>query len=709
MVLETSFSEQRDKPETLLQQGKVALKAGDYEGAIAALTAGITSLKQNSEQPQLLTRTRKALVLAYIKKGNTAKAASLCHSLLQPPVSSENAWAYKVLKELKKRQKAVKASPLAPSRPSVERNWRNEAGAKTWQTLKPPKTRRLVIAGGIGAIALFFLIHTTLTLSVSAINFILANIPYLPYLYLPQIPIFLLIPILLALTIASPWLLNTLLHHRHHLRPLPFPEFRSTYPETAKSFRRACRQGKLPLPNLDLLPTSAPIIFTYGHFWGTTHLVLSEGLLAQLSEAELATLMATQIGQRSLGDGIFLSVAVTLLQIPYILYQVISTWGDDDFRPAWLQGIAAIGAGLAYGVYWLWRLPLLWLSKLRIYYSDRFAVEATGDPNALSRAILKVSIGISQHITDTQETPWILEGFDLLLPVSYQQAISIGSLPPSTPFETVLAWECLNPYRHWLNFLNSHPLLGDRLYVLSRYAKLWNLQPELDLSTITPSEKTNTGRYEKLKRSYLALPLFQSACLTSCIFLASFKLLFGVINFITPGEVAWISQASPFLNASALVTFSLCIIIWINGYFPDIENPTQQATSDLSDLLTNPHIVPPHSQPVYLQGKILGRKGINNWLSQDIILQTEQGLIQLHFLSRFGFIGNLAYNSIHLNELVNETITVQGWFRRAGNVWIDIDQVILKNKQTIQSGYPLWLSGLAMGAAMLASYLILKA
>jgi Zn-dependent protease with chaperone function len=703
MVLETSFSQPQEKPEAMLQQGKAALKAGDYQGAITILNP----LCQAIRDPQLLTRAQKVLVLAYIKNGNTAKAISLCRSLLQPPVPPENAWARKVLKEIKKRQKSAEVEPPELSTPSVERQWRNEPGSETWQLIKPPKTRRLVTAGGVGAITLFFLIHTTLTLCIELINTVLAKIPFLPFL--PEAVTSHLIPTLLVFLIASPWLLDTLLRHRHHLRPLPFADFRTTYPETARSIHRACRQGKLPLPNLDLLPTSAPIIFTYGHFWGTTHLVMSEGLLAQLSETELATLMATQIGQRSLGDGIFLSAAVTLLQIPYTLYQVISLWGDDDFRPAFLRGIAAMGAGLAYGIYWLWRLPLLWLSKLRIYYSDRFAVEATGDPNALSRAILKVSIGISQHITDTQETPWILEGFDLLLPVGYQQAISIGSIPPNTPFETVLAWECLNPYRHWLNFLNSYPLMGDRLYVLSRYAKLWNLQPELDLTTITPSEKTNVGRYEKLKQSYLALPLFQSACLTSFVFLAIFKLSFGVINLITPGEVAWIHQALPFLNGCALITFSLCIIIWINGYFPDIKNPKQQAISSLPDLLTNPHTVPPHSQPVYLEGKILGRKGINNWLSQDIILQTEQGLIQLQFLSRFGFIGNLAYNSIHLNELRNETITVQGWFRRAGNVWIDIDQVILKNKKIIQSGYPLWLTGLAMGTAMLASYLILKA
>ncbi|MFP3422952.1 hypothetical protein R0K19_26655, partial [Bacillus sp. SIMBA_161] len=80
----------------------------------------------------------------------------------------------------------------------------------------------------------------------------------------------------------------------------------------------------------------------------------------------------------------------------YTCYQALSRWGDR--RSGILQLIAAMAMGLSYGIYWLWRLPLLPFSRVRFYYSDRFAVQVTGDPNALSRSLLKSAIGMSESI-----------------------------------------------------------------------------------------------------------------------------------------------------------------------------------------------------------------------------------------------------------------------------------------------------------------------
>ncbi|AFZ42478.1 hypothetical protein PCC7418_0241 [Halothece sp. PCC 7418] len=683
--------------ETILNQGEAALEAGDYQSAIAHLE----SCCQNENDPTLLTRAQKALVSAYLKNGNRAKAVALCRSLIQS--DSEHPWALQILKNIQKQSNRAKKSATVASSPSQKREWRNAEGAKHWQRLKKPKMRRVWMAGLLGAIALFFLIELTIVTCLKTINWILFEIPWLPTIP-EEITPYLLVSLGLF-AIASPWLLQTLLHRLYQVRPLNWEAFSRDYPERARHLKQVCRQSKRSVPHLDFAATTVPLLFLYGHLPGTYHLVLSKGILEQISAVELGTLVAAEIGHHKTGDVIFFSIAVSLLQIPYTAYQALSKWGDQRSR-LWRR-IAAVGVGLTYGIYLLWRFPLLWLSKTRFYYSDRFAAQVTGDPNALTRALVKSAIGISEDITQTQHTPNLLEGFDLLLPISYQQGITIGSIPPNITFETALSWDCLNPYRHWLNWLNSHPLLGDRLYVLSRYAIMWKLQPELQLPSATPRVKTNAERYEKLKDSYLALPLFQSACLTSFIFFAVFKISFWLIELFGGQHISWVNQALPFLDAFALITFSFCIIFWINPYFPNIYNPT--AAPSLPALLANTEIVPPDGQPIYLEGKLLGRKGINNWLGQDIILQTEEGLVSLQFLSRFGWIGNLLLSSQHLNDFVNETVTVQGWFRRTGKVWIDVDQIILKNQESLETGYPVWLTGLALAVSVFASYIILTA
>ena len=72
-----------------------------------------------------------------------------------------------------------------------------------------------------------------------------------------------------------------------------------------------------------------------------------------------------------------------------------------------------IVASLVYGLWGLLTGTGLWLSRLRLYYSDRVASEITGNPNALIRALLKISIGIAADIQKEEHTSWQLESLNL--------------------------------------------------------------------------------------------------------------------------------------------------------------------------------------------------------------------------------------------------------------------------------------------------------
>ena len=73
--------------ETMLDQGEAALEAGEYQSAIAQLE----SYCRNTSDPTLLTRARKALVSAYLKNGNRAKAIALCRHLSQNQTNPDQA------------------------------------------------------------------------------------------------------------------------------------------------------------------------------------------------------------------------------------------------------------------------------------------------------------------------------------------------------------------------------------------------------------------------------------------------------------------------------------------------------------------------------------------------------------------------------------------------------------------------------------------
>ncbi len=60
-------------------------------------------------------------------------------------------------------------------------------------------------------------------------------------------------------------------------------------------------------------------------------------------------------------------------------------------------------------------------SRFRLDSSDHYAAEITGHPNGLIRALLKIAIGIADHIKKQEHTSWQLESLNIVAPVSHRQ------------------------------------------------------------------------------------------------------------------------------------------------------------------------------------------------------------------------------------------------------------------------------------------------
>jgi Zn-dependent protease with chaperone function len=615
----------------------------------------------------------------------------------------------------------------APSLFTPRPPWRNRGRAERWRKLKPPKLTRLWLVQLATIVILFWGVRFGVELAMGATNTLLVYLPLLqpfPLLYRdPALPLGILLVLLL---IGSPWLLDRILKASYGLEPFSLSQLASHSSEAAKLIQQVSRQRHLPIPQLRILPTDTPIALTYGNLPRTARIAVSEGLLAQLHEDEIATIYASQLGHIAYWDFILMSWGQTLLQIPYSLYGQVSQWGEQlpelidrkvpasgQFLSPLFVGISTVVASVSYGIYWLLRLPFLWLSRVRVYYSDRFATDTTGNPNGLTRALLKIGLGMTDDIQTYRATSGLLASFDLLLPVGYRQALPLGSCSPQIPFAEVLRWDCTNPYRDWLILTAAHPLLGERLHLFARYAHFWTLGTELDLPPLVPPIRRNAARLSKLRDSYQALPLLESALLWGLLLgiglRASLWLVGRISDSLDIWRLIWLHNADFFLDACVLVTFSLCIFLWINRYFPDIKPPAVQIEPNLGELLSVPDAVPAESQPVQLTGKLLGRSGLHNRLAQDLILQTSTGFIKLHFFSRLGSFGNLLLASAHPSELVNQQVTVSGWFRRGVTPWIDVETLRTSGGRVSRAHYPIWLTGLALAAAIWGAYLIWQA
>lgn len=740
----------------LLDAGLAALKRQEYGTAIAHLE----SLFRTPAERSVQLKARMGLVMAYEKSGNVQEAIALCQTLSNSSHVQTRRWAAKALAEIAQRHpeaaepaaasaQSLDAPPAAarpaseddlaagltrapgsrpPTRPlrspshppaasasslpsdtasapvqTTPIDWRLAGRAQKWSPL-PMVDRAGLWALGLGtAIALFALLRGLLLAAFWLFNHTIARITFpvdLRYYSIYRDPAALVLLSLLGLAIALPWLMTLLLRRAYQMQPLAVDTLEQASPEAARVLKRVFGQRQRPLPKLELLPTDAPLLLTYGSLPRLSHLVLSRGLLAQLRDDEIAALVAGEIGHLQHWTAGVMSLVTLVGLLPYLLYRALGQWGDSQ-RNAGLRALAMAGSLLGYGLFWLCRAVGLWFSRRRLFYSDRASSNLTGNPNALSRALLKCSLGLSQAVAQQRQTSPLLESLELLMPVGIKTSLTLGSLYAQHPSPDLLQWDCQNPHRHWLSVSNAHPPLGDRLQHLSRYAQHWRLFPELDLPPAAPHRLSWKERRPLLLQAspYLGLGIG----LAIALFL---WLVGGVATQFNWRGLTWMWGDRTLLLGCGLLGFSFGTFVRINSFFRDIP---RTAPTDLSlvELMQPPAPIPLPGQPLRLRGTLLGQRGICALPSQDLLLQCETGLIRLHHIHRLGPLGSLLAPGRHPSGLIGRPVTVTGWFRRGATPWIDVETIQTTQGAVCRSEHPVWSTLVAIAAALWGFYVIL--
>jgi Peptidase family M48 len=402
-------------------------------------------------------------------------------------------------------------------------------------------------------------------------------------------------------------------------------------------------------------------------------------------------MLALQLGHVAHWDASVMSL-VLLVTIPiYKLYQLVSTWGDR-VNITFVSYIYIAISSLIYGVWCLCTGCVIALSQVRLYYADLFATNFTGNPNGITRALLKISNGIANDIQKQEQTNWRLESLNISLPVGFKQSITLGSLAPHVTFESLLMWDYLNPYRYWLTVNNTHPLIGDRIQRLLAIVGKWRLDRELDIDN-TNAIKVRKQIFGLQIAPFLGIP-------TGLAFALLIGVVWQTLYALKILNLKWIYDDWGFAAGCIAIGFSIGTLIRINAYFPELKSTSIQTNEHLPALLTNPAAIGIDSHGVKLHGKILGRRGVSNSLGQDLILQTTSALIKMHHVS-FG-------QPVNPQDFIGRQVTVTGWLRRDATPWLDIQSVRTQTGKTINSTHPIWATVVAVAFQAWGAYILLK-
>ncbi|WP_017297663.1 M48 family metalloprotease [Nodosilinea nodulosa] len=509
---------------------------------------------------------------------------------------------------------------------------------------------------------------------------------------------------LVLLALASPWLLDFALAFWYRQRPLSIRQLQTHSPGALRPLRQVCRQQGCQLPELRVIADPAPLCFSYGWLPRNTRLVISQGLLDQVSDQSLTTLYSYELARTVNGSLPVLSVVGLLLLLLHTGYRWLAQRADTLTQPLG-RGILGSMASLLYGLFWLLRQTVLWLSRLCCRWGDRRAVSLTQHPDQIAEVLLQTTAAIAAHLQRHGTLHPLHSSLEILMPISSRQAITAGSFLGDSAgdrgaiLSTLVALDGLSPYRHWLRANASHPPLGERLLWLNQQGALRG-QANLIFAVRDSRSAAKVS---------LPLLLLQKGPLAGLIAGGSLAMALwfvgGTVNRLGWEHLSWLYQDKSVLAGGMWLGLGIGLLLRINTLFPEASTPSASTkpVDTVATLLQSSSALPVQGQPVSLRGKLHGLSGTGNWGCQELYLNDSSSCsVKLVNPFPLGSLQGLFQPHAHPFNWVGRMVTVTGWSRYgSGMLWVDINQVQLDQRHRFSTYGPAWATLISLASSLI--------
>ncbi len=446
-----------------------------------------------------------------------------------------------------------------------------------------------------------------------------------------------------------------------------------------------CRDINMKNPRLGIIYDGAPNAFTYGHTPNNARIVLTRGILDLLNEDEIKGVVAHEIAHARHWDMLIMTAAQLVPLVLYYIYRMLSrilaSIGNNGNNSSQDQNpvgapLAAI-ATVSFVLYVISEYMVLWLSRAREYFADRFAGGVTGSPESLAAALVKIGYGLagkeSEHKTKEQkgkeqkskeqkkqeERDRKLEAVGALGIFDTKSAavLAVSSLPSVSAakkmggeinkenLKAAMKWELWNPWAKYYELNSTHPLVASRLHHLGKLSEMLGREPFIRLDEAKPE----SYRKEFLVDMFIKL-------LPALVFIAF------VAATVVTGERLLLAAG---IFAAGIAGFLKTKFSYKFGVFPEMS---------ISDLLAEVKVSGIRSVPCKVKGSIIGR-GIPGLVwSEDFVLQDETGIIFLDYRQPLPF-WDMFFGMFKRAKYDNQEAEVTGWYRRSPLPRIEIKSI----------------------------------
>lgn len=158
------------------------------------------------------------------------------------------------------------------------------------------------------------------------------------------------------------------------------------YPELHRMVAELAKKAGVPKPRVGIAKTKLPNAFAFGRWASDSRVCVTEGILKLLDKKELRAVLGHEISHVKNRD----VLVITLISVvPMIAWYIAQSFLYGSREKG---NTVAIGA-LAFGIYFLTNLLVLYASRIREYYADRGSVKIGNEPHYLASALYKLVYG----------------------------------------------------------------------------------------------------------------------------------------------------------------------------------------------------------------------------------------------------------------------------------------------------------------------------
>jgi Zn-dependent protease with chaperone function len=489
---------------------------------------------------------------------------------------------------------------------------------------------------------------------------------------------------------------------------------------------RVAAEQNMKFPWFGLIHDGAPNAFTYGHHPNNMRIVITQGILDLLEPEEVVGVVAHEIGHGKNWDMLLMTVVQLVPLLLYFAYRTAMQAGDRG-KDSGYRIAVAVGA---YVLYIASEYIVLWFSRCREYYADRFAGRVTGDPNALASALVKIGYGLAARgaappaeeqaeagakgkkkgakraAAPSLDAVGALGVFDrksAVAMVASSAAVgfdrdgapgtaTLGPAINKENLKSAMQWDLWNPWATFYELSSTHPLVAHRLQYLGDQAAAMGQEPYIVFDRRKPESYWDEFAVDVavmfLPLLLLLLGLAASAALGGA---SAFGLLPAVPGV---GPKGWLALVGLPILGMGVGSFIKTMLVYRGDYF---------APLSVAGLLHKVKVSSVRPVPARLRGTIIGRGVPGLIWSEDFVMRDGTGILFLDYRQPL-HIWEWLFGLFRAGEFAGKPVEVIGWFRRAPLPYLELRSITVdgrKRESYARHGKYIWATFLAAAGILL--------